>query len=339
MKRYSANGKGSGKLGGSVYVINHGVQIEREYNGSVSNPSTSAQVAQRARFKLASQVSAALENVIAIPRKGIQSPRNRFVKRNMPFFYGGVDGAQVTYENLQLTLGSNGIPAIFVERTQSGDLELELMEPVNMAVSHVAYCVFRKTDEELLQLVASQIVEVNEDNVDADVTIADPGGDLVIYAYGYRMKNAKAKAKYDNYRVSSAADMATLIANRRLDLSDVYFSSTRGTTIKADDSNNPTPGPNDVMLYLSGSILGKIKLEQDNEIISEDASGAYVCNRGSHIKLTQIPNQLAGGDFAGFDGWFNNGEQTPFSMATTYQFFITSMRDIVARWHPWGGLE
>lgn len=339
MRKNSAGGKGWGKKGDSVFVINHGVQIEREYSSKVSNPSTPAQVGQRARFKLASQVSAALENVIVIPRKGIQSPRNRFVKRNMPFFYGGIDGAQVTYENLQLTLGNNGIPAIFVERNKSGELELELMEPVNMSVSHVAYCVFRKTDEELLQLVASEVVQVTEDNVDANVTIADPGGDLVIFAYGYRMKNAKAKAKYDNYRVSNATDMATLIANRRLELSDVYFSATRGTSISAGDNNNPTPGPNDVMLYLGGSILGKIKLEQDNEIISEDASGAYVCNRGSHIKLTQIPNQLEGGDYAGFDGWFNNGEQTPFSMATTYQFFITSMRDIVARWHPWGGLE
>lgn len=339
MKKYSANGKGSGKLGGSVYVINHGVQIEREYNGTKSNPSTSAQVGQRARFKLASQVSAALENVIAIPRKGIQSPRNRFVKRNMPFFYGGVEGAQVTYENLQLTLGSNGIPAVSVVRLQGGELELRLMEPAHMSVSHVAYSIFRKTDEELLQLVASEIVKVDEDNVDADVTISDPGGDLVIYAYGYRIKNAKAKAKYDNYRVSNAADMATLIANRRLELSDVYFSATRGTSIKVGESNNPTPDSGEVMLYLSNNFLGKIKLERDGEVVSEDATGAFVCRRGAHIKLTQIPKALSSDSYTGFDGWFNNGEQTPFSTATTYQFFITSMRDIVAQWHPWSGLE
>lgn len=339
MKRYSANGKGSGKLGGSVYVINHGVQIEREYNGEVSNPNTPAQVGQRARFKLASQVSAALENVIVIPRKGIQSPRNRFVKRNMPFFYGGVEGAQVTYENLQLTLGSNGIPAIHVERTQGGELELELTEPVQMAVSYVAYCVFRKTDEGLLQLVASEIVKVDEDNVDADVTIADPGGDLVIYAYGYRMKTAKAKANYDNYRVSNATDMAKLIANRRLELSDVYFTATRGTSIADRESTNPQPGTDDVMLYLNTNGLGTIGLEVDGEAVAEVESGAFSVRKGSVVELTAKPAQLAGGDFAGFDGWFNNGEQTPFSMQTPYQFTITSMRDIIARWHPWGGLE
>lgn len=339
MKVTSYRSKGSGKVGSSVFVINHGVLIEREYNSEVSNPSTPAQVGQRARFKLASQVSAALENVIAIPRKGILSPRNRFVKRNMQFFYGGVDGAQVTYENLQLTLGSNGLPSIGLVRNNSGELEMTLTSPVVKSVSHVAYSVFRKTDEELLQLVASEIVDVNEDNVNGDVTIADPGGDLVVYAYGYRIKNAKAKAKYDNYRVSSATDMAKLIANRRIELSDVYFSATRGTSIADGDNDNPQPGPNNVMLYLSNNFLGKIKLEQNSEVISEDYTGAFVATKGAHIKLTQIPKELAGGDFAGFDGWFNNGEQTPFSMQTSIEFDITSMRDIVALWHPWGGLE
>lgn len=325
MKRYSANGKGSGKLGGSVYVINHGVQIEREYNGSVSNPSTSAQVGQRARFKLASQVSAALENVIAIPRKGILSPRNRFVKRNMSFFYGGVDGAQVTYENLQLTLGSNGIPAIFAERTKDAELELELKEPVHMSVSHVAYCIFRKTDEELLQLVASEIVEVNQDNTDAQVTIADPGGNLVIYAYGYRIKNAKAKAKYDNYRVSSAADLATLIANRRLELSDVYFSATRGTSLGIGESENPTPGPNQVIIYISKFQKGTISLEYDSEPIVSDFTGAFMATRGKRIKL----KAKAGDDYE-FWGWVNNGESTPFSNNSTLEFEVSEMRDIIA---------
>lgn len=325
MRKNSAGGKGYGKKGDSVFVINHGVQIEREYNSKVSNPNTPAQVGQRARFKLASQVSAALENVIAIPRKGILSPRNRFVKRNMPFFYGGVDGAQVTYENLQLTLGSNGIPGIFVERIQGGQLELHLLEPVNLSVSHVAYCVFRKTDEELLQLVASQVVPVEGANVDATVTISDPGGDLIIYAYGYRLKNARAKAKYDNYHVSNAADMATLIANRRLELSDVVFSATRGTSIKADDSNNTTPGQEEVMLYLSKFQRGTIKLEQDGELISNDAEGAYVCRRGTQIKLTATP----AADYE-FWGWVNNGEHNRFATESIVEFSIQNMRDIVA---------
>lgn len=325
MKVTSYRSKGSGKVGSSVFVINHGVLIEREYNSEVSNPSTPAQVGQRARFKLASQVSAALENVIAIPRKGIQSPRNRFVKRNMPFFYGGVDGAQVTYENLQLTLGSIGLPGIYASRNGSGELELSLTEPVNKSVSYVAYSIFRKTDDEMLQLVASEIVQVNEDEVDASVTIADPGGDLVIYAYGYRIKNAKAKAKYDNYRVSSAADMATLIANRRLELSDVYFTSTRGTSLPQDSSESIVPDDHQAVLYLTKFQRGTIKLEVGSETITNDAEGAYVCQRGAHIKLTATPAT----DYE-FWGWVNNGEHTRFYTESVVEFDIQNMRDIVA---------
>lgn len=339
MKLYGQDGKGSGKLGSSVYVINHGVQIKREYNGSVSNPSTSAQVAQRSRFKLASQVSAALENVIVIPRKGIQSPRNRFVKRNMPFFYGGVDGAQVTYENLQLTLGSTGIPSISVRRVNVDDLELHLTEFVHEAVQYVVYNIFRKTDEELLQLVRSEIVAVDESSPDGEVTIADPGGNLIIYAYGYRIKNAKAKAKYDNYRVASGEDIAKLIANRRLELSDVYFSGTRGTSLQVGDTQNVIPGEDEVLLYLTTNLLGTIKLEVAGQVVAEQASGVYRVARGAAVKLTETGNMISSDSQAGFDGWFNNGEQTPFSMVHMLEFNINDMRDIVARWHPWSGLE
>lgn len=338
MKKYSANGKGTGKLGGSVFVINHGVQIEREYNGEVSNPSTPAQVGQRARFKLASQVSAALENVIVIPRKGIQSPRNRFVQKNMPFFYGDSQGAQVTYENLQLTLGSIGIPAIQVERTNPNVLTLAMTMPVFKNVSYVAYSIFQKTDEGMLQYVDSVIQEANVDVPDALVDVHDPGGDLVIYAYGYRLKNAKAKAKYDNYRVASARDMATLIANRRLELSDVNFSGTRGTSLGAAETENVTPQAGEALLYLSTNFVGTINLYVDNQLVEEDASGVYSVRLGKVVKLVGIGNEIGGGR-AGFDGWFNNGEQTPFSTSAEIEFTMDSMRDIIGRWHPWNGLE
>lgn len=338
MKKYSANGKGTGKLGGSVFVINHGVQIEREYNGEVSNPSTPAQVGQRARFKLASQVSAALENVIVIPRKGIQSPRNRFVQKNMPFFYGDAEGAQVTYENLQLTLGAVGIPGIKVERIEANKMTLCLTSPVLKNVAYVAYSIFRKTDEEMLQYVDSVIQEVNVDVPDAFVEVDDPGGALVIYAYGYRLKNAKAKAKYDNYRVANARDMATLIANRRLEMSDVYFSGTRGTSLSSTDNGNVVAADNEALLYLSTNFNGTINLYLENQLVVQDASGVYNVQIGKQVKLVGIGNEIGGGR-AGFDGWFNNGEQTPFSTDAELQFTMDSMRDIIGRWHPWSGLE
>lgn len=60
MKLTSLIGDGTGRLGGSVFAVRRGEQIVRKYQPVVSNPSTGAQVAQRAKFKLAQQVAAVL---------------------------------------------------------------------------------------------------------------------------------------------------------------------------------------------------------------------------------------------------------------------------------------
>ena len=54
MKLNGIVGKGTGKLGASVFAISGGEQIVRQYNPVVSNPNTDAQVAQRAKLKLMS---------------------------------------------------------------------------------------------------------------------------------------------------------------------------------------------------------------------------------------------------------------------------------------------
>lgn len=335
MRKNSAGGKGWGKKGDSVFVINHGVQIEREYNSKVSNPSTPAQVGQRARFKLASQVSAALENVIAIPRKGILSPRNRFVKRNMPFFYGNTQGAFVSYENLQLTLSSNGIPSISVSRAQGGMLDLTLTDSVVKSFSHVAYCVFRKTDEQLLQLMDSTIVQVTEDNPDGWVTIDEPSGDLVVYAYGYRLKNARAKAKYENYRVANATDVASLIANRVIELSDINFSATRGASLQETQQENVQPSGSTALLYLTIWGGGSIELKVNGNVESWTPGQAKQLPLGGLISLTATPSN---GYI--FNCWKQNGSQEVFEMNQTIEFTMVGMMDLIASFIvPDHGLE
>lgn len=334
MKLYSHNGKGTGKLGGSVYVINHGVQIEREYNGTISNPSTMPQVAQRSRFKLASQVSAALAPVIAIPRKGIQSPRNRFVKRNIGYFYGGPDGAQVTYENLQLTNGCIGLPSFFAAREVTDELRLAMDESVLASCDHVIYNVFKKTSEDQLELKKSVVVAVEEDNAEAIIDIDDIQGNLVIYAYGIRLKNARARATYGNYQVQTGVDFAKLIANRTIEMSDVQFTQTRGTSIGQGDQYSPQPGTGEVLFYFSTNGWGsiRVKIGTDNDIIITD--GYVPVPLGAVVNLTAVAESGHG-----FRGWYNNGEQTPFATTTQLSIVAQEMRDLVARWNEWEGLE
>lgn len=72
---------GSGKIGSIVVSKVNGRTIAREYNPNVSNPSTIAQVNQRARMKIAAQLTAVMAPNIAIASKGALSGRNAFIKR------------------------------------------------------------------------------------------------------------------------------------------------------------------------------------------------------------------------------------------------------------------
>ena len=334
MITYSIAGKGKGKLGSSVYYINHGTQVAREYTGSVTNPSTSAQVAQRARFKLASQVSAAMEDVIVIPRKGMQSPRNRFTKVNMPFFYADGQGAVVSYENLQITIGNQGLPGILVERIANNKMTLALQSAANHSVTHVVYSIFKKTDEDMLQLMNSVVVEGSSDNDAFTIDVDDIPGNLVVYAYGFRGRNAKAEAKYGNYQVASGADVARLFANRQLEMNNYRFTSTRGTSIGAADTENITPDAQHALLYITniGSGDTVIVVGSDNPIHLSD--GVVQVPLGAVVQITATPQ--SGWSFNGF---FNNGEQFAFANSSPITFTMNGMRDIIVNYVADGGLE
>lgn len=334
MKLFGVDTKGTGKLGGSVYVINHGVQIRREYNGVISNPSTDDQVSQRSRFKLASQVSAALAPVIVIPRKGLQSPRNLFTKKNMGYFYGTPQGAQVTYENLQITPGCTSLPRLVIARNGQNTITYAVAESVVGAIDHLVYSVFKKMDDESLILMESVVVDVTADNDAGAVERTDPQGNLVVYAYGIREKNARAHAIYGNYQIESGQDIAKLVANRTIEMDNFQFTQTRGSSIGAGDSENPTPDPGSSLLYLSYPMGAQIYVQIGAQAEQLVSTGYVNVPDGSQVRL-----RAASMDGYIFEGWYNNGEQIPFSTSQTATFTMQGMRDVLARYVNTGGLE
>jgi hypothetical protein len=330
MIRYGLDGKGKGKKGSSVFSINHGVQIEREYNGSVSNPSTPDQVSQRSRFALASQVSAAMEPVIVIPRKGMQSPRNRFVKRNMGFFYGDSNGAQVTYENLQITAGASPLPAIFVGRSGGNELEIQLQDRADQLYTHVCYCVFKRNDNGTLYYVYSVIVERGQQDGEFWYSGEELNGDIFVFAYGFKAKNAKAKAKYSRYNIENGKDFASLLATRVLEPNDFMFSETRGATLPAGASEIITPGESQVMLYLTLWNPGNVALKVNNVSTPIAETGGNAIPLGATVELTASDASTPAMNYI-FDGWYNNGEQEPISTNRTLTLTANTMLDIVAK--------
>lgn len=292
MKLNGLLGTGSGKLGTSVFTTVKGTQIVRQHQPIVTNPSTNLQVAQRSRFKLVSQIAASMADVIAIPRMGLTSSRNLFIKKNMPAIHGNVEGAKVSYEKLQLTNGTAALHAILAARA-SGYLTLKLANKANELVNRVIYCIFTKDSFGQLMLNTSAVVSEAGDENNFQLKIEDIPGDLAIYAYGIKDASASASATFGNYKITNASDIAALMSNRSLSTKDFVFTKTQGTTLLSSETKNVTAGNNQVMIYLyadaNGSVSVKIGEEQD-VMVNSGTSFRKAVDKGSKIVLSSIPD-------------------------------------------------
>ena len=152
----SLYGKTTGKIGSIVFATSGGQTIAREYNPHVANPNTQAQVDQRARMKLMSQLSAALSPVIVMQKEGLVSKRNKFVSKNFEACYALNGEAQITYENVQITEGNTPLPALnAVGNTEGGyyGLSVYVTTEPSISINRVVYCLFAKTAEGKLEFI------------------------------------------------------------------------------------------------------------------------------------------------------------------------------------------
>lgn len=302
----------NGKLGNVVMATTGGEVIARAYNPNVANPSTTAQVDQRAKMKLMSQVAAALAPVIVIPKEGLKSSRNLFIKKNFGVATATSGVAQLTYENLQITNGNAGLPAIFIQRSLTSGISVNLDENADGAVSRVVYILYRKTSEATLQFVQSIIVEA------AGSLGLFPGsfpyleGDIVVFAYGMKDLSAKATTKYNDYSVQNGEDIAKLALTRRISSTDFQFTKTRGTTLFAGETESITIGDNEARVYVTAAGPGTV-------------AGAGVFELGSQVTVSATPSADAA-----FVGWRVNGSDTIISRSPSYTFELQGLTDLVA---------
>lgn len=310
--------KGTGKLGNIVVSRVAGETIARDYNPNVSNPSTVAQVNQRARMKLASQLAAALAPVIVMPREGLKSTRNLFIKKNMEQIIGNNGSAQIVYENIQLTNGSAGLPGVSATRSQKDGVVVKLTETADAAVSRVVYVVYKKTSEDQLQYVGSAVQETAGDNGLFEAAFSYISGDLIIWAYGMKDVTATAKAKYGDYFISSGEDIAQLVMSRKIGAGDYQFTGTRGTTLFDGSSETVTPSADQVMLYVGASGPG-------TAAISGQTALRAAVDKNSSVTVVATPNE--GCELL---GWQLRGQSDYVSKELNYTFNITQQTDLVA---------
>lgn len=322
MKLNGLLGTGSGKLGTSVFTTVKGTQIVRQHQPVVTNPSTKLQVAQRSRFKLVSQIAASMADVIAIPRIGLTSSRNLFIKKNMPAVLGNVEGAQVSYEKLQLTSGTAALPDIIATRSGS-TLTLELASNASEIVNRVIYCIFKKNSDGQLMLKNSKIVSDAGENGTFEMQFTDMAGELAIYAYGMKDTSASASATFGNYKVNNASDIATLVSNRSISSKDFIFTKTHGTTLFSGENENVNVGENQVMVHLNVGANGqaKVKIGDENQVtVPGGTSFRKAVNKGSKIVFNAFsePNYISA-------DWVNNSDGSSLSSSTVYT--VNSVQD------------
>lgn len=328
-KASSMWGKTTGKVGGLVYATSGGEQIIREYNPQVSNPSTIAQVNQRARMKLMSQLSACLAPVIAMTKDGLTSKRNKFVKNNFDNSYATEGAAQISYENVQLTEGSIGLPAVGVSVSQAFEhVNIGMATEPAPNVSRIVYCIFEKTQENRLSLVKSVIVSNRTQSsesgfyfefVDEDLQIKTEGGsqvlakEYVFYAYGMIDTSERATARYGNLNVQSASDIATLVGNRTISFEDYQFTQTRGTTA-GYDSGGSTPAP-----------AGQAKV-----FVTALGEGGTVTGGGTFALGSQVTVNATAANGYRFRAWLKNGTSQVVATTAAYTFTLNGQVDLVA---------
>lgn len=305
-------GKVTGKIGGMVFSSTGGEVIAREYNPNVSNPNTTKQVDQRAKLKLMSQIAAALAPVIVIPKEGLKSSRNLFIKKNFSSVDAVSGVAQVTYENLQITAGNAALPAIHILRSQQAGVQVYLEERCDAAVSRVVYIMYKKTSEQTLQYMQSVIAEnaTAEGTFPAQLLYVE--GDIVIFAYGMKDLNGKATATYSNYAVESGLDIAKLAMSRQMNLKDYQFTMTRGTTLFAGESESIEVPEGSARVFVTALGPGSV-------------AGAGVFEIGSQVTVVATPQQ---GKF--FRGWKANGSDNIISTDASYTFTLNAQTDLIA---------
>lgn len=326
-RQTSLFGKITGKLGAVVFSTSGGETISREYNPHVANPNTDAQINQRARMKLMSQLSACLAPVIAMQKDGLVSVRNKFVKRNFESCYSINGQAQISYENVQLTQGNAGLPVINYMITSAmvpPVLTCYFKEAPNIQISRIVWCLFKKTDEGKLSFIESKIITKREDgltpyffvasfdSVLIDTETGKLAADYVIYAYGMIDASERASAQYGNLNVNTATDIADLITNRRISYMDYQFTQTRGTSANRGTTQSSEVPAGSARVFVTALGSGTV-------------SGGGTFELGTEVTVVATPNTGAT-----FVGWRINGQQNYISRQASYTFTLNQQADLVA---------
>lgn len=313
MKLNGINGKGRGKLGSSVFAVNGGVQIVRLYSDTVRNPNTAAQQNTRARFKLVSQLSASLANVIAIRKVGLVSGRNKFTKINYGATSYSEGVAEVNLNSVKLTDSRISLGGFTADRSSGSAIAVELKQNNAQNVDKMVYVLVRKNEDQSLSVMDSQVVESAGTDGKFAGTLAYSDAPVVVYGYGLRVNTAEAAARFGNMIAPNAAQVAQLIVTSSEVASGTTLTDTMGLTMLEGE----TDGDSD---------------DSANIVVNAIKSGNGSVTGGGRYSIGQTVTLVATPDAeASFVAWkAGSASGTTLSTSPTYQFVAENSVTICA---------
>lgn len=293
MKQISPLSKGSGKLGATVFAVNSGVQIAREYQPKVSNPKTEAQQDTRARFKLMSQLSAVMAPVIAIKKDGLKTARNQFQSLNFGIVEYENENASINLNLVQLTKSNRPFAGFSANRADGDSIKVELLAGMAATADRVVYIGYEKQIDGSLSLLGSKVCSVAGDNGKFADTLPYTEGPVVLYAYAIKDTDESVTLKFGNLIAPSAEKVAKLLVSSSENMNAVNLTKTAGLTMNE--------GTNTADSNTSMAEMVTIALEA-TDLANLTGAGTYP--KGSRVTLqaTNINAEYL------FNGWSKNGE-------------------------------
>ena len=285
-------GKQSGKLGQSVLSTRYGEQIQRAYVKEIANPKTEAQVATRSRFKLASQLSAVMADVIAIPRVGSKTGRNQFVSATMDITSEAAGVAQVDLNSVQLTKSQRGLIGFTGTRdTANNKISVALKGANGSELSRVVYVAFEKQNDGSLVQLASQVVSTPGASNTFPADLKGSTKSVVVYAYGMTDKDGAASVKFGNLNAPTAEQVAKLLTTSSDTLSGVSLTKTNGATMNegvntCDSDDNVIPAS---MAFANVTLNGyNLIANMQNQAKGQKNFAGAVVNAGANTKVALL---------------------------------------------------
>ena len=218
-KIYGLSGRLTGRKGDAVFAVRGGEQIVRQYNPIVANPKTEAQVENRAKLKLCSQLGAIFAPVLAIPSQGAKSGRNVLSSLIYPKMDYSTGEAKVHLDQIPLTNSHRPISGVNQYQKEDSGLFVSTNLSESANYDKISYALVMIDSNHNIRLVATQLVSTPgvDGRFEADFSqyANEVGGAACcVYAYGIKTLDADESVRIDSVVGDSAEKVAKLVVSR-----------------------------------------------------------------------------------------------------------------------------